>query len=64
MLKTVKLVDGAFPKINTDLYCNKTKIGIMKSHLDNYGLALLKSDETIKDKVLILDDFTCKLQII
>ena len=23
-----------------------------------------KSDETIKDKVLILDDFTCKLQII
>ena len=34
----------------------------MKSHLDNYGLALLKSDETIKDKVLILDDFTCKLK--
>ena len=64
LLKTVKLIEGAFPKINTDLFCNKTKIGVMKSHLENYGLVLLKSDDSIKDKLLILDDYICKLKII
>ena len=64
LLKTVKLIEGAFPKINTDLFCNKTKIGVMKSHLENYGLVLLKSDESIKDQLLILDDYICKLKVI
>ena len=36
----------------------------MKSHLENYGLALLKSDESIKDQILILDDSICKLKVI
>jgi hypothetical protein len=64
LLKTVKLIEGTFPKINTDLFCKKTKIGVMKSHLENYGLVLLKSDDSIKDKLLILDDYICKLKII
>ena len=55
---------GLFPPINTNLFCKKTKIGVMKSHVENYGLALLKSDETIQDKELTLDDYLCKLQII
>ena len=61
-IKNSKVIEGAFPKINTDLFCNKTKIGVMKSHLENYGLVLLKSDDNIKDKLLILDDYICKLK--
>ena len=64
LLKTVKLVDGAFPKINTGIFCKKTKIGVMKSHLENYGLVLLKSDDSIKEQLLILDDNICKLKVI
>ena len=36
----------------------------MKSHLENYGLALLKSNENIENQVLILDDYNCKLKLV
>ena len=36
----------------------------MKSHLENYGLVLLKSDDSIKEQLLILDDNICKLKVI
>ena len=64
ILKTVKLVEGLFPKINTVLLCNKQKVGVMKSCLENYGLALLKSDYVSEDRIISIDDSNCQIQVI
>ena len=64
LLKTVKLVEGLFPKINTVLLCNKQKIGVMKSCLENYGLALLKSDYVSEGRIISIDDSNCQIQVI
>ena len=64
LLKTVKLIEGSFPKVNTELFSKKQKIGVMKSHLNNYGLALLKVDNLIKNRILTLDENNSKIQII
>ena len=40
----IKLVEGSFPKIHEILLVNSQKVGVMKSHVDNYGLALLRSE--------------------
>ena len=64
LLKTVKLVEGLFPKINTVMLCNKKKIGVMKSCLENYGLALLKSDYVSEDNIIYIDDSNCQIQVI
>ena len=32
LLKTVELLEGEFPRINTELFSEKQKIGVMKSH--------------------------------
>ena len=58
------LVDGIFPKINTELFSEKQKIGVMKSHEEKYGLALLKVDSAKKDKILALDKINFKFKVI
>ena len=64
LLKTVMLVDGIFPKINTELFSEKQKIGVMKSHEEKYGLALLKVDSAKKDKILALDKINFRFKVI
>ena len=43
-LKVLKLINGKFPRLNENLICNEKKIGVMKSSINNFGLALIKSD--------------------
>jgi hypothetical protein len=64
LLKTVRLVEGIFPKINTELFSEKQKIGVMKSHAEKYGLALLKVDNAKKDKIITLDKINFILKVI
>ncbi|MDC3024290.1 hypothetical protein OA264_02340 [Alphaproteobacteria bacterium] len=64
LLKTVKLVEGVFPKINSELLTGKQKVGVMKSYSDNLGLALLKTDFIFDNKILKVDNINTKLRII
>ncbi|MBV68569.1 MAG: hypothetical protein CMJ08_02060 [Pelagibacterales bacterium] len=64
LLKTIMLVDGIFPEINTELFSEKQKIGVMKSHEEKYGLALLKVDSAKKDKILALDKINFRFKVI
>ena len=64
LLKTIMLVDGIFPEINTELFSEKQKIGVMKSHAEKYGLALLKVDNAKKDKIITLDKINFILKVI
>ena len=64
LLNTVELIKGSFPKINTELISDKQKVGVMKSHSEKYGLALLKVENIIKDKILTLDEQNSKLKVI
>ncbi len=64
LLKTIKLVSGNFPTINSVLFANKKKIGVMKSHEEDYGLALLRSDIFEKENSISLDDENIKFLII
>ena len=64
LLKTLELVEGTFPKMNTELFSEKQKIGVMKSHSEKFGLALLKVDSDKKNKILTVDKINCKLKII
>ena len=64
LLNTVELIKGSFPKINTELISEKKKVGVMKSHSEKYGLALLKVENIIKDKILTLDEQNSKLKVI
>ena len=63
MLKTIKLIDGNFPTINSELFSEKKRIGIMKSHIENYGLALLKSEIIENNKIIQLDN-NVKIKVI
>ena len=64
LLKTVKLIEGIFPNINSELLTNKKKVGVMKSYTENFGLALLRTDFIFDNRVLILDSSNTKLRII
>ena len=64
ILKTIKLVDGNFPKIHETLLVNSKKVGVMKSHVDNYGLALLRSDFYEVNYIFSLDKYHTRIQII
>ena len=57
-------MEGLFPKINTVMLCNEKIIGVMKSCLENYGLALLKSDYVSEDSIISIDDSNCQIQVI
>ena len=64
VLKTLKLVEGNFPSLHEPLFAMSQKIGIMKSHIDNYGLALLRSDFFEANKLFSLDSNNAKIKII
>ena len=46
---------GSVPKIHENLFVNKKKIGVMKSKVDNYILALLRTDFIEENKEFSLD---------
>ena len=64
LLNTVELIKGSFPKINTELFSEKQKVGVMKSYSEKYGLALLKVENIVKDKILTIDEQSSKLKVI
>ena len=43
-LQTIEILKGPIPKLNEDIFYNKTKIGTMKSRLDNLCLCLIRND--------------------
>tara|TARA_B100000029_G_C17383143_1_gene890555 strand:+ start:119 stop:967 length:849 start_codon:yes stop_codon:yes gene_type:complete len=64
ILKTIKLIDGNFPKAHEALLVNSQKVGVMKSHVYNYGLALLRSDFYKVGYIFSLDKHHTRIQII
>ena len=60
----MELLEGEFPRINTELFSEKQKIGVMKSHLGKFGLAILKADKTLSNNVFIIDKDKSKFKII
>ena len=64
ILKTIELVSGSFPKTNYDLFSKKEKIGVMKSSIDNYGLALMRVDATQIKNDFLLDKINSRIKVI
>mgnify|MGYP001234079043 CR=1 FL=1 len=64
ILKTIKLIEGKFPQPHETLFFKNQKIGTMKSHVENYGLALLRTDFFEVNKEFSLDKFDAKLLVI
>ncbi len=62
ILKTIRLVEGNFPKIHETLLVNSQKVGVMKSHVDNYGLALLRADFYKANNIFSLDKNNTRIQ--
>ena len=63
-LKTLKILKhGSVPKIHENLFVNKQKIGVMKSKIDNYILALLRIDFVEENKEFSLDLHATKAKI-
>jgi hypothetical protein len=48
-LKTIKSLNGSFPKINEDIFLENEKIGTMKSSVSNYGLCIIRNEKRILD---------------
>ena len=47
ILKTIKSLNGSFPKINEDIFLENEKIGTMKSSVNNYGLCMIRNEKRI-----------------
>jgi folate-binding protein YgfZ len=47
ILKTIKSLNGYFPKINEDIFLENEKIGTMKSSVNNYGLCMIRNEKRI-----------------
>ena len=64
ILKTLKILNhGSVPKTHENLFVNKQKIGVMKSKVDDYALALLRTDFVEENKEFSLDLYGTKAKI-
>ena len=56
-LKTLKLISGSFPPLNSQIAVNGKKAGTIKSRRESFSLALLRSDLIYQnDKVVSFDE--------
>ena len=63
-LKTLELIEGVFPKLNEEIVVDEKKIGIMKSSVSKYALALLRSDFSCQNKIFSIKDYQSKIKLI
>ena len=63
-LKTLELIEGVFPKLNEEIVVDEKKIGIMKSSVSKYALALLRSDFSCQNKIFSIKDCQSKIKLI
>ncbi len=63
-LQSIKVVNGAIPDLNEDIFYKGVKIGTMKSRCDDIGLCLMRKDFSEKNIDLIKTDSNCVLQIL
>lgn len=49
ILKTIKSLNGSFPKLNEDIFLENEKIGTMKTSFSNYGLCIIRNEKRIFD---------------
>ena len=63
-LKTLELIEGVFPKLNEEIVVDEKKIGIMKSSVSKYALALLRSDFACQNKIFSIKDCQSKIKLI
>lgn len=63
-LKTIKSLNGSFPKINEDIFLENEKIGTMKSSFSNYGLCIIRNEKRILDLDKIVSDKQVSFQFV
>ena len=63
-LKTIKSLNGSFPKINEDIFLENEKIGTMKSSVSNYGLCLIRNEKRILNLEKIESDEQISFQFV
>ena len=63
-LKVLKLIKGKFPKLNENILFNEKKIGVMKSSLSNFGLALIKLDLNTSNNAFEINEKLATISIL
>ncbi len=63
-LQSIKVIKGAIPDLNEDIFYKGIKVGTMKSSYNDIGLCLMRKDFTEKNIDLIKTDSNCVLQIL
>jgi tRNA-modifying protein YgfZ len=64
ILKTIKSLNGSFPKINEDIFLENEKIGTMKTSFSNYGLCIIRNEKRILDLEKVESDKKFSFQFV
>ena len=63
-LQKVKIIEGAIPKINEDIFYNRLKIGTVKSSIENTCLFLIRNDTVENNLKRITSDNNMTFEIL